>query len=149
MKEKGVTFVEVVISISIFLLAIIPAIEFNRNILETYKKYSIIENGIKNMEILEKQIRSKGYRKLKEYIGEYNYELLEDSFSINGSGILEGLTLLFLGRKGEKISVKIEKINITTSIEEKDLLSLNIEYKTKYKNFKIIRLLSEIEEYYE
>lgn len=99
MKKRGFTLLEVVISIAIFLLTIIPAMEFNRKMLETYRKYSAIENGIKNIEILEKQIRSKGYKKLNEYIGEYHYELLEDSFSVEGSGILNGLNFLFLGKK--------------------------------------------------
>ena len=49
--------------------------------LEIYRKYSAIENAVKNIEILEKQIRSKGYKKLNDYLGEYHYELLEDNFS--------------------------------------------------------------------
>ena len=117
--------------------------------LETYRKYSAIENGIKNIEILEKQIRSKGYKKLNEYIGEYHYELLEDSFSVEGSGILNGLNFLFLGRKGDRILVKIERIKNISTVEEKSVLSLKIEYRTKYKNFKVMRLISELEEYYE
>lgn len=149
MKKRGFTLLEVVISIAIFLLTIIPAMEFNRKMLETYRKYSAIENGIKNIEILEKQIRSKGYKKLNEYIGEYHYELLEDSFSVEGNGILNGLNFLFLGRKGERILVKIERIKNISTVEEKSVLSLKIEYRTKYKNFKVMRLISELEEYYE
>lgn len=149
MKKRGFTLLEVVISIAIFLLTIIPAMEFNRKMLETYRKYSAIENGIKNIEILEKQIRSKGYKKLTEYIGEYHYELLEDSFSVEGNGILNGLNFLFLGKKGERILVKIERIKNISTVEEKSVLSLKIEYRTKYKNFKVMRLISELEEYYE
>ena len=149
MKKRGFTLLEVVISIAIFLLTIIPAMEFNRKMLETYRKYSAIENEIKNIEILEKQIRSKGYKKLNEYIGEYHYELLEDSFSVEGNGILNGLNFLFLGRKGERILVKIERIKNISTVEEKSVLSLKIEYRTKYKNFKVMRLISELEEYYE
>lgn len=149
MKKRGFTLLEVVISIAIFLLTIIPAMEFNRKMLETYRKYSAIENGIKNIEILEKQIRSKGYKKLNEYIGEYHYELLEDSFSVEGNGILNGLNFLFLGRKGDRILVKIERIKNISTVEEKSVLSLKIEYRTKYKNFKVMRLISELEEYYE
>ncbi len=149
MKKRGFTLLEVVISIAIFLLTIIPAMEFNRKMLETYRKYSAIENGIKNIEILEKQIRSKGYKKLNEYIGEYHYELLEDSFSVEGNGILNGLNFLFLGKKGERILVKIERIKNISTVEEKSVLSLKIEYRTKYKNFKVMRLISELEEYYE
>lgn len=149
MKKRGFTLLEVVISIAIFLLTIIPAMEFNRKMLETYRKYSAIENEIKNIEILEKQIRSKGYKKLNEYIGEYHYELLEDSFSVEGSGILNGLNFLFLGKKGERILVKIERIKNISTVEEKSVLSLKIEYRTKYKNFKVMRLISELEEYYE
>lgn len=149
MKKRGFTLLEVVISIAIFLLTIIPAMEFNRKMLETYRKYSAIENGIKNIEILEKQIRSKGYKKLNEYIGEYHYELLEDNFSVEGNGILNGLNFLFLGKKGERILVKIERIKNISTVEEKSVLSLKIEYRTKYKNFKVMRLISELEEYYE
>lgn len=149
MKKRGFTLLEVVISIAIFLLTIIPAMEFNRKMLETYRKYSAIENGIKNIEILEKQIRSKGYKKLNEYMGEYHYELLEDSFSVEGNGILNGLNFLFLGKKGERILVKIERIKNISTVEEKSVLSLKIEYRTKYKNFKVMRLISELEEYYE
>lgn len=148
-KDGGFTYVEIVASITIFILGIIPAMEINRMILEIDRKYCAIENAVKNIEMVEKVVRSKGYKKLNNYLGEYKYEFLEDSYFIKGSGVLENIELLFLGRKGEEIFVKIERLDNRSVVEEKDILSLKVEYKTKYKKFEIIRLITDIEEYYE
>lgn len=148
-RDRGFTYIEIIVSITIFILGIIPAMEINRMLLEIDRKYCAIENGVKNIEIIEKIIRSKGYKKLNNCVGEYEYEFIEDSYFIKGSGVLEDIELLFLGRKGEKIFVKIEIIENKSVVEEKDILSLKVEYKTKYKKFEITRLITDIEEYYE
>lgn len=148
-KDDGFTYIEIVVSITIFLIAIIPAMEFNRLILEIDRKYYSIEKGMKNMELVEKTIRSKGYKKLNNYVGEYRYEFLQDSYFINGNGVLENIEVPFLGKKGEKIFVKIERLDNRSIVEEKDILCLKVEYETLYKKLEIIRLITDIEEYYE
>ncbi|MFR1675446.1 MAG: type II secretion system protein [Fusobacterium sp.] len=148
-KDDGFTYIEIVVSITIFLIAIIPAMEFNRLILEIDRKYYSIEKGMKNMELVEKTIRSKGYKKLNNYVGEYRYEFLEDSYFINGNGVLENIEVPFLGKKGEKIFVKIERLDNRSIVEEKDILCLKVEYETLYKKLEITRLITDIEEYYE
>ncbi|WP_293959029.1 prepilin-type N-terminal cleavage/methylation domain-containing protein [uncultured Fusobacterium sp.] len=148
-KDDGFTYIEIVVSITIFLIAIIPAMEFNRLILEIDRKYYSIEKGMKNIELVEKTIRSKGYKKLNNYVGEYRYEFLEDSYFINGNGVLENIEVPFLGKKGEKIFVKIERLDNRSIVEEKDILCLKVEYETLYKKLEITRLITDIEEYYE
>ncbi|WP_294063796.1 type II secretion system protein [uncultured Fusobacterium sp.] len=148
-KDDGFTYIEIVVSITIFLIAIIPAMEFNRLILEIDRKYYSIEKGMKNIELVEKTIRSKGYKKLNNYVGEYRYEFLEDSYFINGNGVLENIEVPFLGKKGEKIFVKIERLDSRSTVEEKDILCLKVEYETLYKKLEITRLITDIEEYYE
>ena len=147
--DDGFTYIEIVVSITIFLIAIIPAMEFNRLILEIDRKYYSIEKGMKNIELVEKTIRSKGYKKLNNYVGEYRYEFLEDSYFINGNGVLENIEVPFLGKKGEKIFVKIERLDSRSTVEEKDILCLKVEYETLYKKLEITRLITDIEEYYE
>ncbi|MCF2639487.1 prepilin-type N-terminal cleavage/methylation domain-containing protein [Fusobacterium varium] len=148
-KDDGFTYIEIVVSITIFLIAIIPAMEFNRLILEIDRKYYSIEKGMKNIELVEKTIRSKGYKKLNNYVGEYRYEFLEDSYFINGNGVLENIEVPFLGKKGEKIFVKIERLDNRSIVEEKDILCLKVEYETLYKKLEITKLITDIEEYYE
>lgn len=148
-KDDGFTYIEIVVSITIFLIAIIAAMEFNRLILEIDRKYYSIEKGMKNIELVEKTIRSKGYKKLNNYVGEYRYEFLEDSYFINGNGVLENIEVPFLGKKGEKIFVKIERLDNRSIVEEKDILCLKVEYETLYKKLEITRLITDIEEYYE
>lgn len=150
MKNKGFTYIEVIISITIFLLAIIPTMEFNRYILDVDKKYSAIEKNIKNLDFLEKKIRSKGYKELKNYIGEYEYEAKTDSYEIDENSIFENLKTPFLIEKGEKIVLKIESLKTIETIENvqtKDVVCINIEYQGKYKNLKVMRLISETDEY--
>lgn len=150
MKNKGFTYIEVIISITIFLLAIIPTMEFNRYILDVDKKYSAIEKNIKNLDFLEKKIRSKGYKELKNYIGEYEYEAKTDSYEIDENSIFENLKTPFLIEKGEKIVLKIESLKTIETIENvqtKDVICINIEYQGKYKNLKVMRLISETGEY--
>lgn len=150
MKNKGFTYIEVIISITIFLLAIIPTMEFNRYILDVDKKYSAIEKNIKNLDFLEKKIRSKGYKKLKNYIGEYEYEAKIDSCEIDENSVFKNLKTPFLIEKGEKIVLKIERLKTTETIENvqiKDVVCINIEYQGKYKNLKVMRLISETDEY--
>lgn len=148
-RENGFTYIEIVVSITISLIAIIPAMEFNRLILEIDRKYYSIEKGMKNIEVVEKTVRSKGYKKLNNYVGEYRYEFLEESYFIKGNGVLENIELPFLGRKGEKIFIKIERLDNRSTVEEKDILCLKVEYETLYKKLEIIRLITDIEEYYE
>lgn len=150
MKNKGFTYIEVIISITIFLLAIIPTMEFNRYILDIDKKYSAIEKNIKNLDFLEKKIRSKGYKELKNYIGEYEYEAKTDSYEIDENSIFKNLKTPFFIKKGEKIVLKIESLKTIETIENvqtKDVICINIEYQGKYKNLKVMRLISETGEY--
>lgn len=152
MKNKGFTYIEVITSITIFLLAIIPVMEFNRYILEIDRKYSAIEKSIKNIDYLDKKIRAKGYKKLCDYIGEYKYEFKEDSCLIEENSIFKDLELPFIAKKGESITLKIENLQtkeIIKNIQIKDVISIKIEYKGRYKILKIMRLISETDEYYQ
>ena len=152
MKNRGFTYIEVVVSITVFLLAIIPTMEFNSYILESDKKYKAIEKNLKNINFLEKKIISKGYKELNNFIEEYRYEFQEDSYKISNGTIFDEVELPFLAKKGEKIILKIEKLKSIATIENiqmKDILYLKIEYYGKYKKLEKKRLISETDEYYQ
>lgn len=73
MRDKAFSFIEVIISMSLFLITILPLMEFNREMLKTNRKYMEIEQNEKNFHLLERKIISKGYRFLILNLGNHEY----------------------------------------------------------------------------
>lgn len=145
MRSKAFSFIEVIISMSLFLITILPLMELNRGILKTNRKYMEIEQSEKNFHLLEKKIISKGYKFLALNLGEYEYVLKENQ---DIHYIFNDIKFLYENKESEKILLSIDKAVFNSKIEEEKFLILKIEFHSKNRVFKKEKLISEYDEYY-
>lgn len=145
MRSKAFSFIEVIISMSLFLITILPLMELNREILKTNRKYMEIEKSEKNFHLLERKIISKGYKFLASNLGKYEYVLKKDK---DIHYIFNDIKLLYGNKENEKILLSIDKAIFNGEIEEEKFLILRIEFYSKNKIFKKEKLISEYDEYY-
>lgn len=145
MKNNAFSFVEIAVSMSLFLITIFPIMELNREILKVNRKYMEIEQGEKNFYLLEKNIVSKGYKFLSSNLGNYEYTIGKTQ---NTNHIFNNINFLYKNNKDEKILLFINKIVFSDKIEQNNFVILKMEFHSKNRIFKKEKLISEYDEYY-
>lgn len=145
MRDKAFSFIEVIISMSLFLITILPLMEFNREMLKTNRKYMEIEQNEKNFHLLEKKIISKGYQFLILNLGNHEY-IIEKNKDFNS--VFSDIEFLYKNKEGKKILLSIDKVVFKNKIEEEKFLRLKIELHSKNMILKKEKLISEYDEYY-
>lgn len=145
MRSRAFSFVEVIISMGLFLITIFPIMELNREILKINRKYMEIEQSEKNFHLFEKTIISKGYKFLLLNLGNYEYTIGKNQ---NVNHILGDIKFLYENNKDEKILLSINKIMISDKIEQNNFVILKMEFHSKNRVFKKEKLISEYDEYY-
>lgn len=145
MRDKAFSFIEVIISMSLFLITILPLMEFNREMLKTNRKYMEIEQNEKNFHLLERKIISKGYRFLILNLGNHEY-IIEKNKDFNS--IFSDIEFLYKNKEDKKILLSIDKVVFKNKIEEEKFLRLKIELHSKNMILKKEKLISEYDEYY-
>lgn len=145
MRDKAFSFIEVIISMSLFLITILPLMEFNREMLKTNRKYMEIEQNEKNFHLLERKIISKGYRFLILNLGNHEY-IIEKNKDFNS--VFSDIEFLYKNKEDKKILLSIDKVVFKNKIEEEKFLRLKIELHSKSMILKKEKLISEYDEYY-
>lgn len=145
MRDKAFSFIEVIISMSLFLITILPLMEFNREMLKTNRKYMEIEQNEKNFHLLERKIISKGYQFLILNLGNHEY-IIEKNKDFNSA--FSDLEFLYKNKENKKILLSIDKVVFKNEIEEEKFLRLKIELHSKNMILKKEKLISEYDEYY-
>lgn len=145
MRDKAFSFIEVIISMSLFLITILPLMEFNREMLKTNRKYMEIEQNEKNFHLLERKIISKGYQFLILNLGNHEY-IIEKNKDFNS--VFSDLEFLYKNKEDKKILLSIDKVVFKNKIEEEKFLRLKIELHSKNMILKKEKLISEYDEYY-
>ncbi len=145
MRDKAFSFIEVIISMSLFLITILPLMEFNREMLKTNRKYMEIEQNEKNFHLLEKKIISKGYQFLILNLGNHEY-IIEKNKDFNS--VFSDIEFLYKNKEDKKILLSIDKVVFKNKIEEEKFLRLKIELHSKNMILKKEKLISEYDEYY-
>lgn len=145
MRDKAFSFIEVIISMSLFLITILPLMEFNRETLKTNRKYMEIEQNEKNFHLLERKIISKGYRFLILNLGNHEY-IIEKNKDFNS--VFSDIEFLYKNKEDKKILLSIDKVVFKNEIEEEKFLRLKIELHSKNMILKKEKLISEYDEYY-
>lgn len=148
MKKSGFTFTEIIVSTALFIIAVLPLVELNRELLRSERRYVSIEHSRKNSEALEKQLRGRGYKILKNNLGKYTYEFKEGEKILSSEEILKECELPFSAEKNEKFEIDIQTLEQISPHEKETLLYIKTIYYGKYKNFKTERIITEYEEYY-
>ena len=145
MRDKAFSFIEVIISMSLFLITILPLMEFNREMLKTNRNYMEIEQNEKNFHLLERKIISKGYRFLILNLGNHEY-IIEKNKDFNS--VFSDIEFLYKNKEDKKILLSIDKVVFKNKIEEEKFLRLKIELHSKNMILKKEKLISEYDEYY-
>lgn len=145
MRGRAFSFIEVIISMGLFLITIFPLMELNREILKINRKYMEIEQSEKNFHLFEKVIISKGYKFLLLNLGNYEYAIGKNQ-KINH--IFGDIKFLYENNKDEKILLFINRVIFSDEIEENNFVILKMEFHSKNKVFKKEKLISEHDEYY-
>ena len=145
MRDKAFSFIEVIISMSLFLITILPLMEFNREMLKTNRKYMEIEQNEKNFHLLERKIISKGYQFLILNLGNHEY-IIEKNKDFNS--VFSNIKFLYKNKEDKKILLSIDKVVFKNKIEEEKFLRLKIELHSKNMILKKEKLISEYDEYY-
>lgn len=145
MRDKAFSFIEVIISMSLFLITILPLMEFNREMLKTNRKYMEIEQNEKNFHLLERKIISKGYQFLILNLGNHEY-IIEKNKDFNS--VFSDIKFLYKNKEDKKILLSIDKVVFKNKIEEEKFLRLKIELHSKNMILKKEKLISEYDEYY-
>lgn len=145
MRDKAFSFIEVIISMSLFLITILPLMEFNREMLKTNRKYMEIEQNEKNFHLLERKTISKGYRFLILNLGNHEY-IIEKNKDFNS--VFSDIEFLYKNKEDKKILLSIDKVVFKNKIEEEKFLRLKIELHSKNMILKKEKLISEYDEYY-
>lgn len=145
MRDKAFSFIEVIISMSLFLIIILPLMEFNREMLKTNRKYMEIEQNEKNFHLLERKIISKGYQFLILNLGNHEY-IIEKNKDFNS--VFSDIKFLYKNKEDKKILLSIDKVVFKNKIEEEKFLRLKIELHSKNMILKKEKLISEYDEYY-
>lgn len=145
MRDKAFSFIEVIISMSLFLITILPLMEFNREMLKTNRKYTVIEQNEKNFHLLERKIISKGYQFLILNLGNHEY-IIEKNKDFNS--VFSDIKFLYKNKEDKKILLSIDKVVFKNKIEEEKFLRLKIELHSKNMILKKEKLISEYDEYY-
>ena len=140
MRDKAFSFIEVIISMSLFLITILPLMEFNREMLKTNRKYMEIEQNEKNFHLLERKIISKGYRFLILNLGNHEY-IIEKNKDFNS--VFSDIEFLYKNKEDKKILLSIDKVVFKNKIEEEKFLRLKIELHSKNMILKKEKLISE------
>lgn len=145
MRDKAFSFIEVIISMSLFLITILPLMEFNREMLKINRKYMEIEQNEKNFHLLERKIISKGYQFLILNLGNHEY-IIEKNKDFNS--VFSDIEFLYKNKEDKKILLSIDKVVFKNKIEEEKFLRLKIELHSKNMILKKEKLISEYDEYY-
>ena len=71
--KKGITLVEIIVAMNLFLLAVVPTIRINVNILKANRVYGQLEEEQKLFENIVNTIKLRKYNDLRKFVGIHNY----------------------------------------------------------------------------
>ena len=148
MRNKGFSFIEVIVSMGLFLIVIFPLMELNREILKINRKYIDIEHSEKNFQVFEKKILSRGHAFLASNLGSYEYIFSQKGEIENINYIVGDIKFPYKNKENERFLITIQKVVFGNGIEEEKFLILKMEFRSKNRIFKKKRLISQYDEYY-
>ena len=117
MKKRGVTFIETVIAITIFLIGIIPVAQLTLNSLRNLKRASEIEEGARVASTVINYIKSQGYSNL---VNDSGALILQDDNSDSDNTITSKGYELVLSDDGSSYILDVEANNNNKSDFELD-----------------------------
>ena len=130
MKRYGFSIMEVVVSISLFLISLIPLMRYTVENTSLNRRFLQIEKKYKNFIALEKQLRSVEQSILLDNIGVREY--LSQEFGKDR--LTGGVYLPYPLKDNSKIKIEIKKINFKFQVDSYHYLCLKIMYTDNNKS---------------
>lgn len=135
MFRKGYSYVEIIVSIAIFTLVIIPILNLNKNQLIYYNKLEKINYDFYFFDKIMKAIELSDYEKIEKYIGKneiLNFQSYENLHFLPNIG---KITKDQFDNRNYKIYFDISEKDIDYYIANKKILDINIKMTSKDKSY--------------
>lgn len=138
MKNKGLSFIEIVISIALFFISIFPLIKYIHFSFSSNRRYISLEKSFYNFKAIEKQLLVQEFELLENSIGkkEYNFE------TFGKDNITKNFFLPYQLDKESKLELEISKVYYHDEIEKYEYLKINFMYINNNKSFKSENLVN-------
>ena len=143
MKRKGMVLIEILISITIFFIALYPLLNFNNRLLSINNSITLFERENKNFLALKTQLENLDNRYLKNFIGSEIFNNRDGN--ITKESIFKDITFPY-PVSDITITIDISPITISSTVKKYDYLYMKIMYMVNNKTFISSSLISNKEE---
>lgn len=129
MKKDGFSYIEIVVSIFLFIISLIPLVKYTDDNHKIYRKFLDLERDYKNFSALEKQLKNRENSILIMNLGKKEY-CLEN---LGTDKLTENLYLPYEVDKNFKLLIELSKFYFIFKEEKYEYIKLNIIYMNKNK----------------
>lgn len=143
MKRKGMVLIEILISITIFFIALYPLLNFNNRLLSINNSITLFERENKNFSALKTQLTKSDNKYLKSFIGTQTFNNRDGN--ITKESIFKDITFPYPISE-VSITIEISPITISSAVKKYDYLYMKIMYMVNNKTFISSSLISNKEE---
>ncbi|WP_211492065.1 MULTISPECIES: hypothetical protein [unclassified Fusobacterium] len=143
MKRKGMVLIEILISITIFFIALYPLLNFNNRLLSINNSITLFERENKNFLALKTQLENLDNRYLKKFIGSETFNNRDGN--ITKENIFKDIIFPY-PVSNVTITIDISPITISSTVKKYDYLYMKIMYMVNNKTFISSSLISNKEE---
>lgn len=132
MKRRAFTFIELILSMTLFFITLFPLLKYVHFSFITHRKYLKLEEDFINFKALEKQMQAKTSLFLRNYLGkkEYNYE------TFGKDSLTESIYLPYELNRNFLLELEIFEIFYQTRDEKYNYIEIKIMYINNNKSFK-------------
>lgn len=142
MKNKGFSFVELIIALTLFFITIFPMMNYYQSIVFTNNRFFSLEKNFKNFKSIKKQLENMEVETLKNRIGSYQY----DSYTFGEDWLTNTLFLPYELQTDIKIQIDISRVIYSSENEDYPYIFIQLMYINNNKIFKSEFLLEKLEE---
>ena len=138
MKNKAVTFIEIIVTMALFFISLFPLIKYTQFSFATNRRYSNLEKNLINFKALESQLKAKDSKFLKSYLGwqEYDFE------TFGRDELTKNMYLPYPLNKNTSLKLEISEIEYLAKDEKYSYLEIYLMYIDSNKSFESKNLVS-------
>lgn len=132
MKNKGLTFIEIIIAMTLFSISLLPLIKYLQFSFSTNRRYLNLEKSFYNFEAIERQLLAQDYKILESSLGkrEYNFK------NFGKDNLTQNFFIPYQIDKNSNLKLEISKIYYQYETEKYEYLEINFMYIDSNKSFK-------------
>lgn len=132
MKNKGLTFIEIIIAMTLFSISLLPLIKYLQFSFSTNRRYLNLEKSFYIFEAIERQLLAQDYKSLESSLGkrEYNFK------NFGKDNLTQNFFIPYQIDKNSNLKLEISKIYYQYETEKYEYLEINFMYIDSNKSFK-------------